>query len=545
MSSTSTLAAASLDWGFSDDLYHPVGTRALYNPLHGVACLGNEYREWADAGSWRRVQVTGKDDRLLAFSTYFYQTLHWWQRIGSTTGLMLTMGYPAQSQSNPPLLLEVLRAVGARKSLRSFIATQPHRLPQGSRCALDQLLRAWHNLEFSRRMILDPLRLQGVISSPFFECVGQSLASGLIGALSLLSALFDPELKFLPDYRRWGPEFEHLKKKKVRGFYHGTDLSVAPLGARRLFEGQARFNQFQLLHLASNGRLNWEDFTRLGLMEESYLEVFRRFLEWADLDWPNTPVEPAACLFLLLCHLAINPCDGYPFEVGHFESFVQGHDPTFRFSWFCQRVAEEPALKRIVRRCTKDEFLEVSTGLCRSLGCRQPVEIGQQIQSWVRQVPALQQLLRQDESFTFPQDNLPVRVCFARHLRFAQDRANSPEVFCWPAMHLVEPPAGVEPSARALELWNRHQPLFLADDAGAIRRQGASGPAAAELPQAFRDFFSGNVLNDVVRQWLVTDGPFDLDYAWLSPSCSARATKALVEPAFQTTFGASFDSFSP
>ncbi|MBA4192556.1 MAG: hypothetical protein C0467_31700, partial [Planctomycetaceae bacterium] len=69
----------------------------------------------------------------------------------------------------------------------------------------------------------------------------------------------------------------------------------------------------------------------------------------------------------------------------------------------------------------------------------------------------------------FHEANFPVRVCFAKYLRFSQDRVRRPEFFCWPAMHFIDG-GPVEVNLReSKELFDRHSPMFLANLAGEIR----------------------------------------------------------------------------
>jgi hypothetical protein len=37
------------------------------------------------------------EEQVQAFSTYLHETIHWWQYIGSTLGLALTLSHPAQT----------------------------------------------------------------------------------------------------------------------------------------------------------------------------------------------------------------------------------------------------------------------------------------------------------------------------------------------------------------------------------------------------------------------------------------------------------------
>jgi len=532
-------------WGFPDELYSSSNTRGLYNPLHFVVRLRKDFHERLNSSPGGILKAGEGDFELLsAFSTYFHETIHWWQHVGSTSGLMLSFAYPAQAHINHRDLLEILRTLGPFKSLKTFLVKNDGRLAGDPQQRLNRIINNWHDIEFNRRIILDPLRVrENVTSSPFFEAVGHSLQIGLANALVLLSSTFDRDLTFLPNFKNWEAGFDDLRKRKVRGYFHGSDIHLVPLGAIRIFEGQARFCQLQYLHLASERKLGWDDFQRMGMFADVYVDAFEKFLKWAELEWPDDITDPTVSLFLLICDLAMNPCDGYPFDVTHFESFIESNDPSVRFMWFSRHVAKNPSLKRAITKCNRDEYLTVSTALCRSMVCRQPVEMGEQIYSWMQKADSLKQLLREDESFEFGNENLPVRVFFAKHLRFMEDKMRCPEFFCWPAMHMVETPASGVDLQRSMELFGRHQPLFTADLDGEIRPSLFKDRDEAKIYQTFNDFYGWNVLYDLVRQWTVTDGPFNYDYTWLTPRYSAAVIKPWVNTRFKDVFNFSLDDF--
>ena len=104
-----------------------------------------------------------------------------------------------------------------------------------------------------------------VVNSPIFECVGHSLHMALSHTLWLLHASFDRDVAFLPDPRKWEEGFDDLRKHQVPGYYYGGRTEVVPLGAKAIFEGQARFSEVQYLHLVSGRKLQWIDFERDGM----------------------------------------------------------------------------------------------------------------------------------------------------------------------------------------------------------------------------------------------------------------------------------------
>ena len=531
-------------WVFPDELYASSRTRGLYSPSRLLVRLRRDFNELLSSDQLSVPMAHADPEMLSAFSTYFHETIHWWQHIGSTTGLMLSFAYPAHCHVNRAHLLDVLAAVGPQKSLRRFLEAEYHTIPEETRRQLNIILNNWHDVEFNRRIILNPLKIREVAESPFFESVGHSLEIGLGQTLWMLSATFDPNFEFMPDIRKWEEGFADLKRRKVKGFYYGSPISLVPVGALQIFEGQARFNQIQYLYLASGGNLTWSDFEKMGMMSDTYVGAFRHFLDCAELTWPATPVDPVVQLFLLVCDLAINPSDGYPFDLHHFESFIVSADPGFRFHLFSRHLAKNPALKSAISNCNASEYIELSTILCKSLVCHHPVEIAEHIMKWVAEQESLKGLLIEDDTFHFQNVNLPVRLCFAKHIRFASDRISRPEFFCWPAMHFVENPVTTPDLDESLALWQRHQPLFLADLEGEIHPVLHQGRDESGIEKTFNNFYSWNIVYDLVSQWIVSEGPFDLDYTWLTPNYTTEVVGPLASEKFRESFGVGLDEFN-
>jgi len=56
-------------------------------------------------------------------------------------------------------------------------------------------------------------------------------------------------------------------------------------------------------------------------------------------------------------------------------------------------------------------------------------------------------------------------------------------------------------------------------------------------------FYCANVVYDMVRQWMVADGPFNYDYSWLTQKYTAQTIKPWADAHFKSVFGVSPDAF--
>lgn len=528
----------------SDDLYDLAGTRGLFDYLRFVVRLRPDmYRLLVDEAGGTSPIPEADPATVNAFSTYFHETLHWWQHIGSTTGLMLSFSSPAKAHINRTNLLALLERIGPTKSLRTFDRLRHRSLTPEQSFHLNIVLNTWHDLEFNWRIIVDPRLIASVKTSPYFESVGHSLQIGLANTIWMLAATFDKEFSILPDIRKWEEPFAELRDKRVDGFYFGSPIKLSPVGALHIFEGQARFSQIQYLYLATQRRLSWSDFRRQGMLSDRYVQAFDFFRSALGIDWPASPVSPEVQLFLLLCDLAINPSDGYPFDLRHFESFVISDDPGIRFYWFCTQAAKTRSLRTAISKCSRNEYEEVSSVLCRSITCATPLELSRELVRWCSESQALKDLLNEEETSDFPNENLPVRICFAKHLLYAADKLRRPEFFCWPAMFMADHGMWSVNLNDSLRLFSRHQPLFIATLDGEIRPALFADRPMENVYQAFNDFYMWIVQYDLVDQWIIRDGEFDLDFTKLSPGLTPDNAKPHIDQHFRDLWGVSLDDF--
>jgi len=56
-------------------------------------------------------------DRAQAFSTYLHETIHWWQHIGSTYGMMSSLSYPARTHGSYTQIKKLVSLGALKKSV--------------------------------------------------------------------------------------------------------------------------------------------------------------------------------------------------------------------------------------------------------------------------------------------------------------------------------------------------------------------------------------------------------------------------------------------
>ena len=508
-----------------------------YNPMQFAVRLDPEIdRILTDAGAGTPGNLQSKQIR--AFATYLHETVHWWQHVGSTAGLMLSLSYPAQTHFNFALLQRLIEAVGPKKSLRRVDdLSPPGTLPHAAGVDLSRVLNNWHDLEFACSYMLAPRTAFQWAQDPYFDSVGHSFEMLWGGSISILATGVDPQHTFLPDPRTWEAGFDELRRKKVPGFFFGSQISLPPFGAREIFEAQARFAELHYLHFASGGVLDWEDFRRVGLLGRGYVGAFQWFLELIGEPFPDSVDHPLVGLFLVVCELAVNPTDAFPFDLRFYEFFINDVDPGTRFLTLSELIRREHrGLTRLVVDYSRQEYVEATEILSHEMVSPSPLIAAHYVADRSVKHSGLQRLLLEDERFEFGNQDLPIRLLFARYLRFQADKAQRPELFTWPGAWTTNRGEKHRALAEILPFFRRHEALFHSVPGGEIRPRLLAGRPEQNVQRMFDEFYAANVTYNLVRQWISADGAFDFDFAWLAPDHDQDEVRQWADRNFQQQF---------
>lgn len=471
-----------------------------------------------------------------AFSVYLHETIHWWQHVGSTYGLVLSMTYPAELHLNYLHLHNLTRQVGFKKSLRKFVELSEDGGDPGTPAGLaNVIVNNQFDFHAFRCITLRPDYRESVVTAPLFESVGHALKVAYGAAVAVLGTVADPDYEVLPNPEVWHPDMLALRDQEHEGYFYGSPVRIHPVGAFQILEGQARMVQMQFLSFACGHRVGWEQFRELGMLKGVYGEAFELFLKEAELDCPESVDHPVVALFMLICDMAINPGAGFPFTVRHPSAFIEDVDPGARFVALCFAVAKLcPEVAGTIKNYSFDEYVEVSEKLAAALVINPPLAIAEEVASWPARSEGFRALMREWETFDFSAGNLPVRVMLSHFVAFMADKALRPEFFCWPGAWC----AGRNLSKESHALFDKHAALFMdrLGDAGVFPR--VTPGRDPELVQAtFQAFFGVVTVYDLTRQWITQKGPFSFRFGWMVEGADAQLMEAFASANFEHAFG--------
>jgi hypothetical protein len=524
------------------DLKACLNAHGLYNSFQFVLRLSPEVHRKIETLPKGIIEGRAEFDGLRAYSTYLHETIHWWQHIGSTTGLLLSLSYPGQAHANYNHLKKLLGMIGPKKSMLQFVEKSGGpggpETPEG---VANIVINNHFDIEFFRVLTTNPGMIRQAVEHPVFDCIGHSYRIAYGNIALILASSFDKDLKFIPDPRNWSEVFGELRTRKVKGYYYRSDVDVVPVGAHHLFEGQARFGQLQFLYFVSGEKLSWDDVRAMGMLDGIYGEAFSHFLRLAELEWPPTIDHPVVGLFLLLCDIAINPSTGFPMPLTTPSTFVPDVDPGFRFFFLCRAVAtRRPDVARMIREYSRSEYAEASEALCAPLLIDPPLAVAETICGWAQECDELKTLMEEHRTFGYGPYNLPVRMLFAHFLAFCQDKLERPEFFCWPGAWKT----GNRATPEVADLFERQSAPFLdkPDDSGIYPRL-MKGKDESVVQASFDAFYAMNAIYDLTRQWVAMPGRFEYDYRWLSSTGSPEVMKSFAGTHFEKVYGVHPDRF--
>lgn len=516
-----------------------------YTTEHFVLRLSPKVHELVDAipsGVYAAGELDGAT--LQAFSTYIHETVHWWQHIGSTSGLVLSLAYPAQAHQNAEHLEKVLEHVGPKKSLKRWAeeaALAGVTIEDPGLRAANMAVNNAIDAEFYKIATVIPTSIPEAMDDPYFETVGHCYWMAYAHAVGLLSATVDRDWLHLPDVRGWEKVFRQVRDAKVEGWARGEQVRIPPLGLKALFEGQARMIQLQFLTFGVPNPPTLGALKDAGYFKGEYGEAFDGFLKMTNSQWPEAVDDPAVALFLLIVDLAINPTAGFPLEIESFENFIIDVDPGIRFMRLSQSVRDHhPELLGQITEYSRQEYMAVADVLTKACGYDHPGVALSTVATWATDAKDVVQILAEMETFRYHPANIVVRVLFSHFVSFCIDKLRHPEFFCWAGAWM----AGHRVCDTSQTLFLKYLSLFTdrADDDGIFPRN-IPGKEPQAIIKTLSNFYANIINYDLTRQWLLNDGPFLYDFDWLSQAYSKAEMTEWAKTRFEQFYGVNPDNF--
>jgi len=521
-----------------NELHAVLNAHGLYNTEQFVLRLSPRNHALIDQITAGQHELSGiSGETLQAYSTYLHETIHWWQHVGSTTGLLLSTCFPNQTHMNFSEIAKWCKLCSPSKSIKTWsldgeLSGKTHL--NAAQALANTITNNFMDIHFFKLLLLRPQDSASIYNNPYFESQGHCFAIAYHSLVSTIQPIIDPGSEFLPDLDAWANNFQDLARRKHNGYFYGSPIVRSHTSLAELWEAQASFNQMQFLTHA-NPQMKLDDFREAGMLHGVYEAAFIEFFKRTKLPVPASALDSSVGLFLLAIDLAINPVEGFPCGITDYENFIFFADPNIRFQVICNAIKQEPEFyAKAILSYSKEEYLQVSLRLAANCGFNHPSKGWHEVEGWRSQSQHVQHLLAERETFQFSSSNIVLRVLLSHFIEFTTDKANNPEFFCWPGYWKGNP------SELTTKLWLKHLSLFSdkADDGGIFIRE-FPGKQPEALLGTLNSFFGNCVLFDLTRQWIFEDGPFRFDFKWLSEKHQSAEWRSWADLNFQNLYGVS------
>ncbi|MBR7780252.1 hypothetical protein [Undibacterium rugosum] len=535
------------------DLLNPVGDPLVFNAIlgahgtytteHFVLRLSPRVHELVDALTRGERDSYDSAELLQAYSTYLHETIHWWQHVGSSAGLILSLAYPAQVYGSMEFLQAFSQMIGGVKPVKAWA----HQAMLNGKTHHDPALAVANiavnnalDIGFYKQLVWSPAVVSELECSTYFESVGHSYLIAYGNVVFAINGSCDFDDAQFPNPSHWEQEILRLQTEQCEGFHHGSRPPVAAVGIREIFEGQARFSQIQFL-ASSGGPELLQTYREQGYFTRLYARAFEEFLRLTGSTWPDRYDSPIVALFLLICDLAINPTRGFPLDIESFENFIRDVDPGARFSRLCLAAGEAPELGKVVQDFSAIEYEYVASYLTERCGYDDPRTGLDSVIELLGDEGPVDKLMEEYRTFDYGRTNMPVRVLVSHYIAFCRDKRRNPEFFCWPGIWMTQHKV----TAEIQSLFVTHLSLF--QDRGDTERifpRAIPGRSTESIKAFVNSFYASMLVFELALQWTLEPGEFRYDYKWLTGSFDNSEVTAFAKRQFQQFYGLDLDSFS-
>lgn len=480
---------------------------------------------------------------LQAYSTYLHETIHWWQHVGSSAGLILSLAYPAQVYGSMEFLQIVAQSIGGVKPVAAWAhraALEGKSIPDSTLQAANFAVNNAFDISFFKKLVFSPKSALQLQKNTYFECVGHSFFKTYGDTVHAINGSCDFADGQFPDPGRWEDEAYRVRQEQHQGYFYGSLPPIAEIGVLEIFEGQARFSQIQFL-AACGGPELLQSYRDDGYFAPVYVNAFEEFLRLTEAAWPERYDSSLVGLFLLICDLAINPTRGFPLDIEIFENFISDVDPGARFTRLCLAAKTSPQVLQAIVSFSAEEYVSVAVTLAELSGYDDPREGLDAVVSLLDNNSAVANLMEEHATFKFSQPNMPVRVLMAHYIAFCKDKRAHQEFFCWPGLWM-----GKKSSPEVKNLFLSHLTLFQdRADTQQIFPRAIQGRDPKNLKNFVSEFYSSMITFDMALQWTLQEGPFKYDFRWLTGKSENPELMDYAKRQFKRFYGIDPDECSP
>lgn len=510
--------------------------RGWYQPRNLVVSLAKDVDE-----TLKTYDGTSRPSNKVknAFATYLHETIHWWQHVGTTSGLFMTLSLPAQAHVNQKHFESLASAFGLKKPLFDYL-----RYFEVSHLEEQKLLNVitnnWHDMYFSRMLLCDPRAASEFINDPVYESQAHA---HLIHFSSILSNIESSSkgFKFQEASKRWMKLYDELKKSKTPDFYYGSSVRLPKIGIVDIMEGHARFCDLQYRSYSGNDS-TLDGYLQDGYLSERYFIAFKFFLDTTGLAWPTYVTDQTINLFLFVCDYALNTPYPYPFDpIDKFEQINELFSPGVRFLKVCSLLKKQDV---------KTEAYQLSATPGAEAYAALDILFSELL--YYPSIKSLYLKLKElidlggdkidfEEAFSrceYTGVNIFTRFVMSHHHEFIKCRIMTPHFLCWPSSFATTAVSSESDFNAFSKFFKQHDPPLVLDNNQVVKVSKTYITQESKAPELLNDLLSFFVIYDLTDKLIKDRGEFDFEqYRWFSDNFSLSLFMTWLKPNFVRFFG--------
>jgi hypothetical protein len=453
-------------------------------------------------------------EQQIAAGVAIHETIHWWQLIGTTTGLFHASCINIQSNILTSLLKTWIHDYEPKKSAFLAFRDALARKAEPELHLLYNIVGRWMDLEFWSALMAQRSAAYRIADKPFFESSGKTLLRAAFYSLHQLLSLGGNDMHRSHWFNNWLDHVEQLSHEQHVNFSSIGILQDRKLtiGGNEIFEGQARLTEMQYLHSLTRGRLDFSALEKLNYLRGKYGKALQEFIRISGLPWPTNSLCPSVGLYLLACDLALNPPIPYPVEMANITDIVEHCHPGIRFLSICEKISQNPSKWFQSFRYTYEVHCEFTAALEPSPYSFSISEIaGQCVDFWMR-LPDLNDIINGQIDKALELPSTPLKLLLRKHVLLMREKQKSPHLFCWYGALFIEV------IFRKFGFVRYGPPLISIGQTGQIFGSPSLNEGKANNPEnILYNLLISQGMNDLVRQWISKPGLFLYNYDWIDP----------------------------
>ena len=473
-------------------------------------------------------QLYWNEQNLTASAGIFHETLHWWQYIGSFFGFFEGLKNLTQTSVTISALKEYIKHFSPKKPFfkSTFEGTG---VTREEFKFMFNVCKNWYDIELTSAVLMSPSIIPCLDDEVYLHNFNDSLLGYVMSNYGTIAKNFKKDIRTEINYPEWVYERRMKLDQEAFNYPFIKELSLSDFGTTEILEGYARLSEIQLLCVQSSNNLSWQLLKQHKYLDGGkYSAAFSYYLNQCGLKEPTHALDAVVGIFLLICDLSLNSPALYLSSSYEYDTCFYDYHPVIRLKKIVHIIAQN--VNKLIRNFsyTDESYWYITDYVCSQL----------------HEIPYRLQLLTAINFFNrhscivtqmsdkelFSSSSINVKFFLRKHILFIKQKMTSPSKLCWPG-------ALIDHLMQAKSIFDEFSVPFVTPMAtGRISATIAFSKDVKHIENYLFDFIIGQIIADIVRQWVKNEGKFILKYSWISSQITDSFSERLATDYFHREF---------